>query len=93
VTAVELQALLSELTAHMVSKGVRRVKLASEQGWNLEIELDPAAQFLNADSTERIEPKPKPPGECRSPGCEKKGGHMGQPWCPGHFAAQLRGQG
>ena len=105
-TPAELKALAVELTEHMAENGVRTLKLgcseipsgiggaAFREGWHIELELDPAAQVIrdNAQATERIEPKPKPDGECPVVGCEKRGGHMGQRWCPGHFQAALRGQ-
>lgn len=92
-TPAELKALAVELTEHMAEKGVRRARLQTLD-WKLELELDPAAQVIraSADDTARIEPKPKPDGECPVVGCEKRGGHMGQRWCAGHFQAALRGQ-
>lgn len=100
VTPAELKSLAAELTEQMVSKGVRRLSLEfggalpAYPSWKLELELDPAAQVIraSADETQRIEPKPKPDGECPVVGCEKRGGHMGQRWCAGHFQAALRGQ-
>lgn len=100
VTPAELKSLAVELTEHMADKGVRSLKLGSSGphqeggGWHLELELDPAAQVIrdNAQATERPEVKPKPDGECPVAGCEKRGGHMGQRWCSGHFQAALRGQ-
>ena len=47
---------------------------------------------FNVNEVTRADPKPKPDGECPVVGCEKRGGHMGQRWCAGHFQAALRGQ-
>jgi hypothetical protein len=106
-TPAELKALAFELTEHMADKGVRHMKLGGSPGhngqlggaafggsWHLELELDPAAQLIRASAEEvtRADPKPKPDGECPVVGCEKRGGHMGQRWCAGHFQAALRGQ-
>lgn len=86
----ELKALAVELTDHMAKRGVRRIAL-SANGCSLEVELDPAAQVLNADPVEREQPAPKPPGECAATGCEGKSGWLGTPYCRGHFQAELRG--
>jgi hypothetical protein len=99
VTPEQLKSLAAELTEQMAEKGVRKLRIESEaygtdRGWKLELELDPAAQVIRASAEEvtRADPKPKPDGECPVVGCEKRGGHMGQRWCSGHFQAALRGQ-
>ncbi len=94
----DLKALAEELTAHMVAKGVRSMKLGSsgaaqamDGSWHIELELDPAAQHLNFPTTERETLSPKPAGECPVAGCEGRGGWLGTAYCRGHFQAELRG--
>jgi hypothetical protein len=90
--------LLREVTAHMREHGVRRVRLARGP-LELEVELDPAAQYLGkGDNSEqeatdraRLAEEKRIKGLCVADGCEKKGGHMGQPFCRQHFLAEMNG--
>lgn len=87
-------ALVDELIARMVRNGVRRVAVSDQFGATVDVELDPSAQYLPAnggDSAEPSEPaRAKPPGECIVPSCDKKGGHLRQPYCRDHFQSELR---
>jgi hypothetical protein len=85
--------LVDELTARMVRRGVRRISYGGRYGETIEIELDPAAQYLNPMPEELpAEPKRvKPVGECSVEACEKMGGWLGTPHCREHFHAELRG--
>jgi hypothetical protein len=85
--------LVDELTARMVRHGVRRVSVSDQFGATVEVELDPAAQYLNPMPEELpAEPKRvKPVGECAVDACENKGGWMRTDRCREHFHAELRG--
>lgn len=87
-------ALLKEVTEHMRASGVRRVWMKRD-ALELEVELDPAAQYLGKDEPEEpagenLEEK-RAKGLCVASGCDKKGGHMGQPYCRQHFLAEMNG--
>lgn len=82
---------LRELIDLMVAKGVRRVK-----DGDLEVELDPAAQLINAPRVEQeqvasAEDK-KAAGLCPFKGCSEKGGYMRQAFCKAHFSVALSGR-
>ena len=90
--------LLKEVTAHMRANGVRRVWVARGQ-LELEVELDPAAQLIDdgesegqtdAEREKQLEEK-RAKGLCVTPGCDKPGGHMNQPYCRQHFLTELNG--
>lgn len=82
----------------MREHGVRRVRIARGP-LELEVELDPAAQYLGAEEPDgpseeekqRLAEEKKAKGLCPAGGCESKGGHMGQPWCRQHFLAEVNG--
>jgi hypothetical protein len=86
-----MRAGLAELIDLMVAKGVRRIK-----DGDLEVELDPAAQLINAPKVEQeqvatAEDK-KVAGLCPFRGCKDKGGHMRTPYCRAHFSVALTGR-
>lgn len=90
-------ALLKEVVAHMRANGVRRVWMCRGQ-LELEVELDPAAQLLGEGAgsasegdTEAQQAEKRGKGLCIAHGCDKPGGHMGQPYCRPHFQAELNG--
>lgn len=90
--------LLKEVTAHMRAFGVKRVWIARGP-LELEVELDPANQFLNSGKDEgqtdaeaekeREEKRAK--GLCVSRGCSAPAGHLGSPHCRQHFLAEMNG--
>lgn len=81
-----------ELTAHMRENGVRRVKLGE-----LEIELDPAAQFLNQggdeepELTEEDRQRKIDSGICSVGGCTEKADFLGTTYCRKHGKLGLGG--
>ena len=88
-------ALLKEVTEHMRANGVRWVRMA-RGALVLEVELDPAAQYLgrgddSEPETDVAREEKRAKGLCVATGCEKKGGHMGQPHCRQHFLAEMNG--
>jgi hypothetical protein len=90
--------LLKEVTAHMREFGVKRVWIARGP-LELEVELDPASQFVGAGKDEgqtdaeaekeREEKRAK--GLCVSRGCSAPAGHLGSPHCRQHFLAEMNG--
>ena len=90
--------LLKEVTAHMRAHGVKRVWIARGP-LELEVELDPAHQFLGGGDDEgqtdaeaekeREEKRAK--GLCVSRGCGAPSGHLGSPHCRQHFLAEMNG--
>jgi len=90
--------LLKEVTAHMREHGVKRVWIARGE-LQLEVELDPAHQFVGGGSDEgktdaeaekeREEKRAK--GLCVSRGCSAPAGHLGSPHCRQHFLAEMNG--
>lgn len=81
----------------MKPNGVRRVRIV-RGALELDVELDPAAQFLGSEpptaddgAAEKLAEEKRGKGLCVSSGCEKTGGHMGQPYCRAHFLAEVNG--
>lgn len=96
----ELLAATEKLTEHMVAKGVRKAELQvgearDQAGWSIVLELDPAAQIINAP---RVDTQPEDTnakiaaGLCTSAGCHEKGGHMRTAYCKQHFQIALSGR-
>ncbi len=84
--------LLEQVTAHMRANGVRKVRIARGE-LELEVELDPAAQYLQRDT----EPAPaetevKKVGQCTEPGCTERGGHLNSAYCRAHWQKALSGE-
>jgi hypothetical protein len=83
-------ALIDELTERMVSRGIRRVSMRGHFGADVELELDPAAQYINREPEPAEEQREKPAGECAVKSCRNPGGHLRQPFCRDHFHSELR---
>jgi hypothetical protein len=85
--AVELETVFA-LIDRMVAKGVRRLRWGE-----LELELDPAAQIINAppvESTPAEDPAKKAAeGLCAGSGCTERGGWLNTAYCRTHFKAGL----
>lgn len=81
-----------ELMAHMQKHGVRRLRLGE-----LEIELDPAAQFLNQggeeaqQETEEDRQRKIDSGICSVGGCTDKADFLGTTYCRKHGKMGLGG--
>lgn len=89
--------LLKEVVAYMREQGVRRVRIARGQ-LELDVELDPASQFLGKDEPEedaaalaKAAEEKLAKGLCASKGCSSKSGHLGSPHCRQHFLAEMNG--
>jgi hypothetical protein len=82
---------LGKLIDLMVARGVRRVRTA-----DVEVELDPAAQLLNAAEPEQEQSASpedkKAAGLCPFKGCDRKGGYLRQQFCATHFGVALSGR-
>lgn len=79
----------------MRENGVRRVRVV-RGSLELEAELDPAAQYLppggEAEEPEGLTiDEKRAKSLCLARGCDKPGGHMGQPFCRTHFLAEMNG--
>lgn len=81
----------------MREQGVRRVRIA-RGSLELDVELDPASQYLGKDEqgatdaeTEKETEEKRAKGLCVSRGCSSTGGHLGNPYCRQHFLAELNG--
>lgn len=73
----------------MCRRGMRVLAFES-----LRIELDPAAQYLNAP---RVEPEQDEAaraaaGLCKHPGCDGKSGWLKTPYCRRHFQVAMSGR-
>lgn len=88
--------LLEAVTAHMRSNGVRYTRIVRGD-LQLEVELDPAAQYMGGKEPESAESPPEDESEkrakgiCVAPGCEKPGGHLGSAHCREHLLKGMNG--
>lgn len=88
--------LLAAVTAHMRANGVRYTRIVRGD-LQLEVELDPAAQYLGDKEPEGSETPPEDPAEklakglCSAQGCEHKGGHLGSAYCRDCFRKGMNG--
>jgi hypothetical protein len=85
--------LLEQVTNHMRANGLRRVRIVRGE-LELDVEVDPAHQYLPSPAGEDLksEPEQKREGACSEPGCDANGGHLGSAYCRPHWQKAMNGE-